>query len=284
MFDSIVQSLEHVANNPSEWSRDSVIDAVSLTKSILDFEFINALHVVERYMSYTESLMRSLQSRALDIIQAVQHISTLKQVLSDARSNIDQQFHAIHLNAKRRADKFGVTVVAPRRCSRQIVRENHPGDTTEEYYRRYLAIPFLDHLKSETDGRFTSHAVLAMKCLSIIPSCFSCGVTNDDEVLKFFSSDIDYLSTARAELQLWCSHFKDREPLPDTPELSLKHATPMLFPNISLPFRIQNTKWTIKDYPFCILKGKCIFIIYICHSMNTKLHSRIECNFVFRFH
>ena len=71
-----------------------------------------------------------------------------------------------------------------------------------------------------------------MKCLSIISSCFSCGVTNDDEALKFFSSDIDYLSTTRAELQLWCSHFKDREPLPDTPELSLKHATSMLFPNV----------------------------------------------------
>ena len=141
MFDSIVQSLEHVANNPSEWSRDSVIDAVPLTKSILDFEFIIALHVVERHMSYTESLTRSLQSRALDIIQAVQHIFTLKQVLSDACSNIDKQFHAIHLNAKRCAHKFGVTVVAPRRCSRQTARENHPGDTTEEYYHRSLAIP-----------------------------------------------------------------------------------------------------------------------------------------------
>ena len=105
MFDSIVQSFEHIASNHSEWSHDSVIDAVALTKSILDFEFIIALHVVERYMSYTESLTRSLQARALDIVQAVHHISTLKQVLSDARSDIDQQFHSIYLNTKRCADK-----------------------------------------------------------------------------------------------------------------------------------------------------------------------------------
>ena len=130
--------------------------------------------------------------------------------------------------------KFDVTVATPRRCGRQTARENHPGDTAEVFYRRSLAVPFLDHLKSELDSRFTSHAILAMKCLSIIPSCFSCEVTNDDEILEFFSSDIEYLSTAKAELALWQAYFKDQEieELPDTPELSLKHATPMLFPSI----------------------------------------------------
>ena len=165
MFDSIVQAFEHIANNHSEWSCDSVIDAVSLTKSILDFEFIIALHVVERYMWYTT---RSLQSRALDIVQAVQHISTLKQVLSEACSGVE--FHVIYLNAKKCADKFNMALAAPRRCGRQTAHENHPGDTTEEYCCRSLAVPFLDHLKLETNGRFTSHAVLAMKGLSIIYS------------------------------------------------------------------------------------------------------------------
>ena len=34
--------------------------------------------------SYIESLTRALQARALDIVQAVQHIGVLKQVLTDA--------------------------------------------------------------------------------------------------------------------------------------------------------------------------------------------------------
>lgn len=46
-------------------------------------------------MSYTESLTRSLQKRALNLLQAVQHIATLKQLLADAHSNIDEQFHAV---------------------------------------------------------------------------------------------------------------------------------------------------------------------------------------------
>jgi len=40
------------------------------------------------------------------------------------------------------------------------------------------------------------------------------------------------MSIARAELQLLHSHFKDKEPLPDMPKLSLKYANPILFPNI----------------------------------------------------
>ena len=77
IFDSIIKSFDHVSTCPSDWSRDSLMDAVSLSKDILNFDYIITLHTVERYMSHTESLTRSLQARALDIIQAVKHIATL---------------------------------------------------------------------------------------------------------------------------------------------------------------------------------------------------------------
>ena len=67
----------------------------------LNFEFIIALHVVEKYMSYTESLTRALQARALDIVQAVQHIGILKQALTDAWSEVEQQFNCLFLNASK---------------------------------------------------------------------------------------------------------------------------------------------------------------------------------------
>ena len=234
MFDSIIKALDNVVTNASSWSRDAVVDAMSLNKAMLDFEFIIALYVVERYLSYTENLTRSLQARALDILQAVDHIATLKQVLTDARSGIDEQFHLIFINATRCASKHSVAITMPRRCGRQTTRENHPGDTAEEYYRRSLAIPFLDHLKSDIESRFASHSLLAIKCLSIIPSCFeAAGTASDDEVLEFFSSDIEFKSTAKAELELWRSTFKDKElEVPDTPQSALKHTSSILFPNI----------------------------------------------------
>ena len=56
LFDSIIKSFDEVTSNPSKWSRDSLVDAATLTKAMLNFEFIITLHVVERYMSYTESI------------------------------------------------------------------------------------------------------------------------------------------------------------------------------------------------------------------------------------
>ena len=75
-------------------------------------------------MSYTESITRCLQARALDIVRAVKHINTLKKVLADAHSDIDLQFHILYENASRLAQKYDVEVKTPRICSRQA-RANH---------------------------------------------------------------------------------------------------------------------------------------------------------------
>jgi len=71
-----------------------------------------------------------------------------------------------------------------------------------------------------------------MKCLCIIPLCFSHQTANDDKIVEFFSGGLEHISAAKAELHLWWAHFKEQEQLPDTPQSALKHATPMLFPNI----------------------------------------------------
>ena len=186
LYDSIVKAFDHVISNSDDWSRDSIIDAVALSKAILNFEFLITLHVVERYMSFTESLTRSLQARALDIIKAVQYIAVLKQVLGDASSDIETQFKILFTNAFKCGEKYDISVAIPRRCSRQTARDNHPGSTVEEYYRRSLAVPFLDHLISEIEIRFTSHSLTAMKSLGIIPSCFSSSEkATDDELIAF---------------------------------------------------------------------------------------------------
>jgi len=200
------------------------VDAMSLSKAMLNFEFMITLHTVEQYMSFTESLTRSLHARSLDLLQAVKHISVLKQVLSDVCSNIDEQFHLLFLNASKCAMNHDVAINTPRRCSRQTARENRPAENAEEHYRRSLAIPFLDHLKEEIEQRFTTHTVRAIRCLGIIPSSFeSSEKANDDEMFNFFKEDVTFDSAVKAELQLWRSYFHDHVELPDTPQSSLKY-------------------------------------------------------------
>ena len=232
MFESIIRAFDQVTTNSSDWSRDSTTDAMSLSKAMLNFEFIITLLTVERYMSFTHNLTTSLQAKAMDIMKATEHVATLRKVLTDVRSDINVQFHVLFNSASHLAEKYEVSVNTPRRCSRQTARENHPAENAEEYYRRSMAIAFLDHLVTEIDSRFTSHSIKAIRCLGIIPSCFSLEEkATDDELLEFFRSDIDSTSVAKAELDIWRSYFEGKT-LPTTPKACLQHASPLLFPHI----------------------------------------------------
>ena len=235
MFSQIIRTFDHIVANGSQWSRYAVLDASSLMKCMLTFEFIVTLHTIERYISYTEGLTRLLQARAMDLIQAVQHVTSLKQVLTDARTDVENQFHIIFDKASRQAAEYDVQVKTPRTCSVQATRDNQPSQNAEEYYRRPLAFPFLDHLVTEIENRFDSHSVMAMKCLGIIPSCFHIkDRASDKEMFDFFQNDIPHRSTFEAELKLWYEQFKGKEPseLPDTPQASLKYTHSMAFPTI----------------------------------------------------
>ena len=73
---------------------------------------------------------------------------------------------------------------------------------------------------------------MAIKCLGIIPSCFSSSEKADDnEMLKIFRNDISFESAVKTELQLWPTYFRDKE-LPETTQSLLQHANPLVFPNI----------------------------------------------------
>ena len=50
------------------------------------------------------------------------------------------------------AEKVGEEPRIPRRCARQIQRNNVPATTPSEYYRRAISIPMVDHLESEINS------------------------------------------------------------------------------------------------------------------------------------
>ena len=50
---------------------------------------------------------------------------------------------------------LGAEMKIPRLCGKQRHSENVPAESVEEYYRRCLAVPFLDHIILELKNRFT---------------------------------------------------------------------------------------------------------------------------------
>ena len=63
------------------------------------------------------------------------------------RKNVDRQFHDWYEQAVKMADSAGVELsmpCIPKCCSRY--RNNLPSETLEEYYKKNLAVPFLDDI------------------------------------------------------------------------------------------------------------------------------------------
>ena len=72
----------------------------------------------------------------------------------------------------------------------------------------------------------------SMRCLGIIPAYFSSDErVSNEEILEFFNDDLCFPSAAKAELELWSSHFAGKE-LPDTPQTT--EANPLLLPNVGI--------------------------------------------------
>ena len=61
------------------------------------------------------------------------------------------------------AEKVGEEPRIPRKCARQIQRNNVPATTPSEYYKRAISIPMLDHLESEIILALQSCKALQLK-------------------------------------------------------------------------------------------------------------------------
>jgi hypothetical protein len=106
-------------------------------------------------MAYSKTLTVGLQCREIDIVKAYEHVSVVIKCLQDVRTNVatlsDECF-------KQLAEEVNVEPSFPRTVGRMRHRANCPAETAEEYYKRNLVIPLLDHFLSEFQEWFTKRA------------------------------------------------------------------------------------------------------------------------------
>lgn len=69
------------------------------------------------------------------------------------RENIDVHHRQWYEEASDMALKVGTNPSMPRIVGRQTQLSNVVADSPEEYYRRSVTIPFVDHLLQEMNGR-----------------------------------------------------------------------------------------------------------------------------------
>ena len=132
------------------------------------------------------------------------------------------------------AEKQNVLPSKPRTTGRQQHRDNVPADTPEEYWRRSVYYPLLDHIDNELEtrlvvpkDRFLAQYLIPSKLASFTPE-------RELQVFMPFASDLpnNNFAAHEAEMVMWKCKWQNVTEKPITLIDTLKHAKPDLYPNI----------------------------------------------------
>ena len=114
-------------------------------------------------------------------------VSATTDTLKVRRENVDSFSKELFAEAVKLGDKVDAEPSIPRLCGRQTKRANTPAASPEEYYRRTLVIPFLDHLNQQMAERFSEMNRKATMALQLLPPGKE---TTSAETLSFFVDDL----------------------------------------------------------------------------------------------
>ena len=183
----------------------------------------------------------------MEIAEGYKGVQLLKRSLSYVRENLEVYQEKWFEVAAELGSKIGTVPTSPRICSQQTLRENPPAKTSEEYYRRALTAPFLNHMITQIDLRFTDQNLEIMKGFVIIPE----NIVNrkaDSELLpwkeelkkflKIYEDDLSPFNNIETEMDMWELYWKTQNqnnlPVPKTLSTTLKEIRDMkvTFPTI----------------------------------------------------
>ena len=168
-FPAIVQTLEHFTKLPNTRTPGAA-DATSLLYSIYNFEFVVAIVIVQMCLAFMKSLSRSLQKRSLDVGRALENVSLVQSSLKDCRANVEQFNRKCYERSIKICEPLDIEIKKPRTCGRQTMRDNVQSEGPEDYFRKSIAIPFLDYTINEMKTRFTDLHARAALGLQLVPS------------------------------------------------------------------------------------------------------------------
>ena len=153
---------------------------------------------------------------------------------TDIRSGIDTWFERLCTKVLRLSELVGSAEERPRINRRGTT----PSETAEEYWKRAVAIPFLDIVSSELKPRFSHEKRAHYELCALVPEVISKkdenAVTSLLKVLKEKWEHILPLPAFESELFRWSNHWKRQAAIPDESVASIiaSHGDGIFFPNM----------------------------------------------------
>lgn len=260
---AIIDTLETYAKLPNTRTPGAA-DASSLLNSICTFDFLVCLTVVHKCLGFMRGLSKSLQERRLDVVKALKNVSLVKSSIQECRDSIDDSHGDWYREAVTLAEEFDIPITKPRTCRRQTQRNNIPADTPEDYYKKSISIPMLDHLLEEMKTRFSDLHQRAALGLMLVPTELETSI-DVDELKTFFRDDMPSPSSFDAELTQWTSYWKHQAKKPASLVDTIKACDIHFFQNIATILKICAT--------FPVTSCECERSISVLRLLKTYLRS-----------
>ena len=241
LYPALISCLETISRNEShEWDQKAIMEASGVLKTITSSGFIAAFHTNMYFFGFTKALSVQLQGTTEDILTAYGDIALVRETLEKEREDVVQAFkepfQEMEKMAKLSGSENGLAI--PRRCIRQTQRSNLPADTVEEYWRRTVFIPYLDHLLTELSSRFSQLAKSALQGMLLLPKQVGKITPNNvDELLSAYEHDLPSAASFKQEVKLWCNMWQHEKEssliLPQNLPETCRETSPNRFPNIA---------------------------------------------------
>ena len=227
-------------------------NAKQLKLALQDFGFMVALVVTECVLQYSLALSNLLQRPSIDLVEAASEAETVNSSLRKIRQD-DNVWQELYQDITKLAEKQNVLPSKPRTAGRQQNRDNVPADTPEEYWRRSVYYPLLDHIANELEtrlvvpkDRFLAQYLIPSKLASLTPE-------RELQVFMPFAGDLpnNNFAVYEAEMVMWKCKWQNVTEKPITLIDTLKHAKPELYPNVhravKVPLTLPVTSATAKN-------------------------------------
>ncbi|XP_072143732.1 52 kDa repressor of the inhibitor of the protein kinase-like [Dermacentor andersoni] len=231
---AVIAALEDIKLNGNG---ESPVQANSLALSLLSPAFLVSLHVADHVLAVTLPLSKKLQTRNIDMSAAIDDIDVVQQAIENDRKNATASFSKIFAQVQELAEKLDVEITCRRAGVRQQDRGSIASESAEEYFRRTVFIPFIDHVLAQLHQRFEKHRTILKDFSVIVPSAIP-PMQDDREkeaenLLAVFAQDVD-ARAALGELQLWWTKWANKaaSERPSTGTDALSHCDCRFYPNV----------------------------------------------------